>query len=568
MELEFNERVVNVFEAKGMEVSDLKGFQEQDGVLVELVEHIGNGTQPDFKVQRFKPYRVVWRKLAVKGGVLVRQTDYGEVIVVPEGKINEVLHHIHGGPLATHYGVSKSYYKLNARFYFPCLVSRLTEFIENCEDCLKRKMPKRTPKPVNQPLQFEHTEIGSCISYDFKGPLPVADKSILHQYKSRYVLVIIDFSSRYVMAFPTPTMESRVVAEFMLSHWITKFGVPQIVISDRAPTFTGKVMSTIYKALQVEMRLTASYNPAANGLVEQVNRNISSLLMVMLEDGVSDWPKKLNILFSAYNASPQITTGYSPNYIVFGRELVEPVDLVLGSKGITGAKEKGVLEELKGRLKLRRRALELLELRFMKSNEKVVRSSMVKASGESFEVGEMVGFRVPQGPNKLFKSYEIDHQVIKKLGPSTYVIRSKTTGFERVVNVRKLRRVGADFQEGYGHKQGNGSEGGPSGFSEDEEDWQQYDNSDQVILDGLADGAAEAQDGKGEGVGDRLELGDDNSEVMRVETHKEVQEGGQEEMQKERWEEGKGKGVGIQGGRNLRDREKLKKPDRLQLGCV
>ena len=114
-------------------------------------------------------------------------------------------------------------------------------------------MPKRLPKPELYPIEYDSQDIGGTISYDFKGPLPTSTKTALNQCNNRYVLVIIDHATRYVVATPLPTMEASLVSDVMLSSWIPRFGVPRVVISDRARNFTGKVMKTIYKALQVDM---------------------------------------------------------------------------------------------------------------------------------------------------------------------------------------------------------------------------------------------------------------------------------------------------------------------------
>ena len=268
-----------------------------------------------------------------------------------------------------------------ARYYFPKMVTKLSDYIESCEMCLKRKMPKVEPCPGIQPIEVDHLDIGGCISYDFKGPLPVSNKSALYQCNNRYVLVIIDHATRYVMALPTPTMEAGVVAEIILSFWIPRFGIPRTIISDLAKTFAGKVLRTIYEALQIDINLTASYNPNANGLCEQVNRNISSLLRVMMDEGIEEWPKKLNVLFSAYNASPQTSTGYSPNYLIYGRELIEPLDTFIQHSNGKGTKERRVLAELEQRLRLRRKALEVLQLKFEEINEKVRIKSAERVRG-------------------------------------------------------------------------------------------------------------------------------------------------------------------------------------------
>ena len=350
----FSSNITNLFEVNELNENKISVTQRNDSAIKELKRCVQQKEDPNFEMPELKTYKPVWRKLVVENDVLMKKTETGMVVVVPEAKVSDILYHIHGSPMASHYGVSKCYYKLLSRYYFPKMAVRVAEYIESCELCIKRKMPKRNPQPQATPLSFDAQEIGGCISYDFKGPLPLSTKSALYQSKNRYVLCIIDHATRYVMAVPTPTMEAAVVAEIIISSWIPRFGCPRVVISDRAKNFTGKVMRTIYQALQVDVNLTASYNPSANGLIEQVNRNISSLLMIALEETVEEWPKHLNLLFSAYNASPQTTTHYSPNFLVYGRELVEPLDLCLRMDAIKGRKQRQIVEELEQRLKIRR----------------------------------------------------------------------------------------------------------------------------------------------------------------------------------------------------------------------
>ena len=349
MELRMGEQVTNVFENE-LDMDRIKREQQKDPLLKLVVEHVKRDEKPDFSDGRLKEYRMVWTKLVLDSeGTLLKKTPNDRVIVVPSHKVNEILHHVHGAPFASHYGISKSYMKLVQQFHFPNLMAKLTEHINTCKPCLRRKMPLRPNKPPIQPIEFDCGDLGGCIGYDFKGPLPNSSKSVLYQSVNRYVLVIVDYASRYVRAFPTPTMEARVVVDIILTGWIPLFGVPRVVISDRAKNFTSKIMKAIYKALQVDMKLTASYNPQCNGLTEQTNRNISILLGIMMEDEVEDWPGKLQLIFSAYNASIHCTTGFSPNYIVFGRELVQPLDLILNT-GAADAKTRQVVLELEERV--------------------------------------------------------------------------------------------------------------------------------------------------------------------------------------------------------------------------
>ena len=579
MELGLGIGVTNIFENEIVE-ERLPVAQQEDKVLLKIIDLVKSGIKPDVSDIELKDYRMVWTKLVVdERGVLWKKTPNGRVVVVPSHKVNDVLHHVHGSPLASHYGISKCYVKLVRQFYFPHLMAKLTNHIQSCKPCLRRKMPLRGNKPPVQPIEFDTYDLGGCIGYDFKGPLPSSSKSVLHQCINRYILIVIDYASRYVMAFPTPTMEARVVSEIILTAWIPFFGVPRVIISDRAKYFTGKVMTAIFGALQVDMNLTASYNPQCNGLTEQINRNISNLLGVMLEEEVDEWPKHLKLLFSAYNSTPQCTTGISPNFVVFGRELVQPLDLILNTGAAVNAKSRNVVAELEERLQVRRKALDLLNLRFMEAQDKVRKEQSRKVRGrkvDKFEVGEIVGFRQPPRPNKLYKNYEINHKIIKIIGPATYIIENLDTGFQRVINVRKMRKV--TEKEGVVCCEAPGKSVFPlsselsdvSGDDADDDD----DGNDDGDNDGDDDGEIDGEDlnkdadgdRNGDNGGENVREGIEENSVTAEQIGREMEDYGIGDSERDNNvdELSGGRKERNEWRRRLRNRKTLKTPDRLQ----
>lgn len=467
---EFDLQVTSLYECVQVKTENIADAQKSDNEIQELINILQSGGPHDLKDPKLRPYKVVFRKLYVEDGILMKRRDDKGVPVVPEGKIHVLLKSIHSGIMGAHFGISKCYYKLVDRFYFPCMVPRLAEFINSCEFCLKRKMPKMEPRPAINPIAVDHRDIGGLVSYDFKGPLPCSQGSKLYPHKCRYILVVIDHATKYSIGHACPTMESSVVAEVMLGRWIPLMGVPRMVLSDRARTFSGTVMRTIYKALGVEVVHTAAYNPNCNGLVEQQNRLISNLLFVMLEESADEWPKQLNLLFSAYNASPQSATGYSPNFLVLGREIIEPTDFMLYQQAAQDAKGQRAFEELEDRMRLRRRALELLQLKFEEKREKTYTESKEKQKVDKFQIGEMVGFKAPPGPSKLIKKYELNHKVVKIIGEDTYVLRNMDTGYERIINARKMRKIGVGDRWGDQQKLKDKALNVISDFSEDDDD--------------------------------------------------------------------------------------------------
>ena len=116
MELELGEKVTNIFENDLVEEKLLLA-QREDEVLMKIINLINGGMKPDLNDGEIKDYRMVWTKLIVdERGILWKKTPNGRVVVVPSHKVNTVLHHVHGSPLAAHYGISKCYMNIVGRW--------------------------------------------------------------------------------------------------------------------------------------------------------------------------------------------------------------------------------------------------------------------------------------------------------------------------------------------------------------------------------------------------------------------------------------------------------------------
>ena len=174
-------------------------------------------------------------------------------------------------------------------------------------------------------------------------------------------------------------------------------------------------------------------------------------------------------------------------------------------------------------------------------HDKVCQQTAAAAKVERFEVGEIVGFRSPPKPNKLFKSYEINHRVIKVLSPVTYVIKNLQTGYERIVNVRKLRRV--HIGESDGVIQGNNqvdtdpSDSGEENDNGDDGVWASEEQTEEEASAAKKDTKATTSE-KASGSGNEEQISAQiTSNPAIADTY----------------------------GRLLRDRRLLKQPDRLQI---
>ena len=106
-----------------------------------------------------------------------------------------------------------------------------------------------------------------------------------------YILVAIDYFTKWVEATSYDRLTAARVAKFIISHIIYQYGVPQELISDRGAHFRGEV-DTLVQEYGIQHHRSSTYRPQTNGAVEAANKNIKRILRKMVETS-RDWLEKL-----------------------------------------------------------------------------------------------------------------------------------------------------------------------------------------------------------------------------------------------------------------------------------
>ncbi|RDX82892.1 pol, partial [Mucuna pruriens] len=99
-------------------------------------------------------------------------------------------------------------------------------------------------KMHQQPMLF--CEIFDVWGIDFIGSFPVS-------YRNSYILLDIDYVSRWVEAKATKTNDAKVVIDFLKSHIFCKFGVPKALSNDKGSHFCNRAMATLLEKYGVEL---------------------------------------------------------------------------------------------------------------------------------------------------------------------------------------------------------------------------------------------------------------------------------------------------------------------------
>ena len=135
-----------------------------------------------------------------------------------------------------------------------------------------------------------------------------------------------DHFSKYVVAYVVKDQTARTTAETLRSGYFGLFGAPAYLISDQGKAFTGHLITNLCELYGVQKLRTLPYHAQTNGQVERMNQTIIHMIGKLEQDKKVRWSEHLLEMFSAYNGTHSMVTGYSPYFLLFGRKATMPVD--------------------------------------------------------------------------------------------------------------------------------------------------------------------------------------------------------------------------------------------------
>ena len=172
------------------------------------------------------------------------------------------------------------------------------------------------------------------VSIEILDPLPVTEKG------NKYVLAAVDHFTRWVEAFPIRNQEATTVAKKLVDELFCRFSPPQQLHSDQGRQFESELIEEICKLLEIRKSRTTPYHPQGNGMVERINRTLLDMFATTAHNHPSDWDLYIRKVCLAYNSSIHSSTGFSPFFLMFGREVKLPIDLMYGSNPIIWRNER------------------------------------------------------------------------------------------------------------------------------------------------------------------------------------------------------------------------------------
>ncbi|XP_047172662.1 uncharacterized protein LOC124840622, partial [Vigna umbellata] len=261
----------------------------------------------------------------LNGDVLYKRNHDMVLLRCVEAKEAEsILEEVHEGTFGTHMnGHSMARKILRAGYFWLTMERDCCAHVRKCEKCQKYANNINAP-PVNlnvltAPWPF------SMWGIDVIGAIePKATNG------HRFILVAIDYSTKWVEAASYANVTRKVVTKFIKKDLICRYGLPDKIITDNARNLNNQMMKELCEEFKIRHHNSSPYRPQMNGAVEAANKNIKKIVQKMVVT-YKDWHEMLPFALHGYRTSVRTSTGATPFSLVYGMEAVLPFEVEIPS---------------------------------------------------------------------------------------------------------------------------------------------------------------------------------------------------------------------------------------------
>ncbi|GBL98739.1 Transposon Ty3-I Gag-Pol polyprotein [Araneus ventricosus] len=342
-------------------ITNFKEEQSKDPKVADIQEEMGRKRDST----KFKEFN----------GILYRKNydPLGKqwLLFIPKHLREGILKSLHDAPTAGHLGFAKTYGRIRRKIFWPGLYRSFRRYVSHCRECQRRKSPPQRPPGLLQPILPAEIPFAK-IGIDLLGRFPLTTQG------NRWIIVCTDYLTRFTVTKALPSGEAVEIAKFLVEDVILKHGSPREIISDRGRSF----LSNLVK---------------------------------------ENWDNILPFDTFAYNSAKQETTGFSPFFLVHGRDVDTPLDAILPF-----LPDESAFDYVHNLVTKAEEARQFAKIHLTKVQDKDKSRYDERHRTVSYQEGDLVWIFTPIRKvglsEKLLKRYFGPYRVTKRLSDVTYEV--------------------------------------------------------------------------------------------------------------------------------------------------
>ncbi|XP_026026956.1 uncharacterized protein LOC113024268 isoform X2 [Astatotilapia calliptera] len=277
-------------------------------------------------------------------------------VVCGADEANTIFSDFHASPTGAHCGQTKTREAISKRFYWPGMSVDINNW-------------------VSQPFEL--------VGMDLIGKLTETNNG--HQY----ICVFIDYFTKWPQAYPLKS-KSAVEVTNCLIKFVHQFEAPKRILTDQGKEFVNSLNKRVCGLLKIKRSLCSPYHPQTNGLVEKMNGTIQRALCKVIGNQPQMWDEYLDAVMFGLRTKKQVTTKYSPYYLMFGREARYPSEIPEEFMVDETVEDIVGQEEVSEDIQKHQKLLELVKDNVVKAQEKTKGKIKMMKRDVVFKVGDKV----------------------------------------------------------------------------------------------------------------------------------------------------------------------------------
>ncbi|GJZ93761.1 reverse transcriptase domain-containing protein [Tanacetum coccineum] len=207
----------------------------------------------------------------------------------------DILTACHNRPTGGHHGANYTAKKVfDSGFYWPTIYRDAHDLVTRCDACQRQGK--------------------------------ISQKDEMPQNAIQYILMAVDYLSKWVEAKALPTNDARVVVKFLKSLF-SRFRTHRAIISDRSTYFCNDQFAKVRLKYGVTHHLSTAYHPQTSGKVKVSNSSLKRILERTVGENRASWSDKLDDALWAFRTAFKTPIGCTPYKLVYGKACHLPIEL-------------------------------------------------------------------------------------------------------------------------------------------------------------------------------------------------------------------------------------------------